>query len=524
MSDQSEYAELTIGPAAIQNYSRLSYTMWNALAEFIDNSTQSRTNYENILDDVLQHEGTTLIVEIDYNPIKREITIKDNSIGMRRDDLINALKIARPTVDSKGRSRYGMGMKTAACWIGSKWRVETCEWGSGEEWCAEVDVDQIEVQDGRIPITRREVSKDEHYTRIVIQNLHRNLQKRTEENIRNYLGSMYQFDLAEDRLKILYRGEEIKQPAEYDFDTDPDGKTMKLAIPPTLIGGKSITGWVGVLRKGGRKFGGFSLFQNKRQIQGYPSAWKPRTIFGGVDDEGANNLVAQRLTGVIELDNAFKVSHTKDAILFEGDEEEEFENFLQSFTKDYRDYAIKRRDVTRQPWAREKLKDLVENLSKEFTTNEMKDAINTSVLPPLETIIASNQKQAESLTEADKIAMITVSPQLRVIVSLRETNEYEPHATLIAGAEAGTMHVIINRLHPYYSSLESTDAVEECVRQYIYDAIAEYQVSKSTARVNPNSVRRLKDTLLRAAILNVENSATAVQDGKVEINVPMGNA
>lgn len=518
---EDDFAELSIGIGAIQNYSRLSYTMWNALAEFIDNSTQSRTNYGSIVEDVFAHEGTTLIVEIDYSPIKREITITDNSIGMDRDTLVNALRIAKPTKDSKGRSRYGMGMKTAACWIGSRWRVETCEWDSGIEWCADVDVAAIEDNDGKIPITRKDVSKDAHYTRITITGLHRNIQKRTDENIRNYLGSMYRYDIADGKLKIVYRGDEIKLPDELNFDTDPEGHPMKMEIPPnTKIGGKLITGWVGVLRKGGRKFGGFSLFQNRRQIQGFPNAFKPRSIFGGVDEEGANNLVAQRLTGVIELDPKFNVSHTKDAILFDGDEEEDFEDFLQKFTDDYRKYAQKRRDPTRQPWAREKFRDIVDSLSKEFESNEIKDAINTSVLPPLETIISNNQKQAEALTEEDKATTIEVSPQLKVIVSIRETSEYEPHAILVAGAEPGTMHVIINRLHPYYPSLESADAVEECIRQYIYDAIAEYQVSKMTAKVDARSVNRYKDNLLRAAILSKENAATAVQDGKVEITVP----
>ena len=46
---------------------------------------------------------------------------------------------------------------------------------------------------------------------------------------------------------------------------------------------------------------------------------RPEVVGGGVDDEGANNLVAQRLTGVLLLDG-FVVSHTKDAVLFEGDE------------------------------------------------------------------------------------------------------------------------------------------------------------------------------------------------------------
>lgn len=138
--------DLTIGPQAIDANSRLSYTMWYAFAEFIDNSTQSRLNYGSIIDDVLRQEGTPLIVQIDHNRMKRELTIEDNSIGMTKDDLIEALRIAQPTKDSRGRSKYGMGMKTAACWIGRKWQIVTCEWSSGEEWTADIDVQGIAYQ------------------------------------------------------------------------------------------------------------------------------------------------------------------------------------------------------------------------------------------------------------------------------------------------------------------------------------------------------------------------------------------
>lgn len=98
---------------------------------------------------------------------------------------------------------------------------------------------------------------------------------------------------------------------------------MKLPFE-TTIGEKSVKGFVGVLKQGagGRKFAGFSLYQNERQIKGFPNAWKP-SRFGGINDEGANNLVSQRLMGIIELDPLFNVSHTKDAVLFSGNEEEE---------------------------------------------------------------------------------------------------------------------------------------------------------------------------------------------------------
>ena len=103
----SAFGELTIGSAAIKNYARMPYTMWFALAEFIDNSTQSRLNYPELVDDALKKEDTPLTVDIKYNVTKRELTVTDNSIGMSKDDLIAALKIANPTKDSRGRSKYG---------------------------------------------------------------------------------------------------------------------------------------------------------------------------------------------------------------------------------------------------------------------------------------------------------------------------------------------------------------------------------------------------------------------------------
>ena len=70
---ETRQADLTIGPSALDAYARLSYTMWYALAEFVDNSTQSRLNYERVIDDVLREEGKPLQIDITYNRITREL-------------------------------------------------------------------------------------------------------------------------------------------------------------------------------------------------------------------------------------------------------------------------------------------------------------------------------------------------------------------------------------------------------------------------------------------------------------------
>ena len=517
MAQIEEETELLVGPKSIDAYSRLSYTMWHALAEFVDNSTQSRFNYPDIIDDVLRAEGQPLTVSIVHNRLSKEIKIEDNSIGMTKDDLKAALRIAQPTKDSKGRSKYGMGMKTAACWIGGKWSVSTCEWGSGEEWTATVDVDAVANHGAKVPLSMRPVDRGAHYTHITISNLRRVIQRRSEETIKTFLSSMYMFDLRPNdqgnvSLKITYNGEEVGPPAESDWDTDPSGVVMRRDLPKFTIDGKTVSGWIGVLRKGGRRFGGFSLFQNRRQIQGFPTAWKPRAIFGGVDDEGANNLVAQRLTGVLEFEG-FTVSHTKDAILFEGDEEDELEKFLVEETKSYADYARSRRRLGPggNRLTREQVRELVEDMRAEFTSSEVKDALSSITLPPIEVITAHNQRQLQLITAEDEIANFEILPDLRVVISMTQTSLYEPYVVFVAGAEANVVHVIINGLHPYYQTLEAKDAISECVQQYIFDAVAEFKTSKLIARVNPDSVRKLKDSLLRARAEQIDNADANVR-------------
>ena len=73
------------------------------------------------------------------------------------------------------------------------------------------------------------------------------------------------------------------------------------------------------------------------------------------------------------------------------------------------------------------------------------------------------------------------------------------------------MHVIINGLHSYYNSLETNEAMHECLRQFVYDAISEYRVSKLKAQINFDSVRTLKNDLLKAQVVRVENLATRAQ-------------
>ena len=116
-----------------------------------------------------------------------------------------------------------------------------------------------------------------------------------------------------------------------------------------------------------------------------------------------------------------------------------------------------------------------------------------------------------TLTPNDEIGRLDILPELKVIVSLKETSPYEPYVVFVPGAQAGVLHVSINGLHPYYQTIEAKDAISECMQQYIFDAVAEFKASQLTTRVYPNSVRNLKNTLLRAQAEQLDNADAEVR-------------
>jgi hypothetical protein len=207
--------------------------------------------------------------------------------------------------------------------------------------------------------------------------------------------------------------------------------------------------------------------------------------------------------GIIQLDARFNVSHTKDAVLCAANEEEELEDYLFELTKNYREFASKRRGE-RDPIKREKFKEMVSDLKSEFVNDELRDVIDTSVLPPLEMIIANNAKQAESVTDEEKVGSWQITTELRVDIWIQDKSENDPYVVRYAGADKGVIHIIVNGIHPYYAARPTVEAIYECIRQYIYDAVAEYRVAQ-LIKLTPDSVRRMKDALLRADASRIEN-------------------
>src|SRR6266508_162126 len=122
-------------------YRHFPYKAWNAVAELVDNSSQSYLDNKDQLDPLLQAAGQPFAVRIDS---ARDIfSVVDNAMGMDLDDLRRAVQLAAPPPDTSGRGEFGMGMKTSCCWLGDSWKIVTKKLGSDTEYTLKVDVPKL---------------------------------------------------------------------------------------------------------------------------------------------------------------------------------------------------------------------------------------------------------------------------------------------------------------------------------------------------------------------------------------------
>ena len=152
--------ELNIRPeASILNvFSRLSYKVWYAIAEFVDNSTQS---YISHMDELQQDDAfEKLIVSMKYDSVENTLTITDNAYGMEINKFKDAILLDSRNAEQRGRNEFGMGLKTAASWFGNVWSVTSTQYGSSNQYSATVDIPRLK-NEGLNSITIQRTVVDE---------------------------------------------------------------------------------------------------------------------------------------------------------------------------------------------------------------------------------------------------------------------------------------------------------------------------------------------------------------------------
>ena len=107
--------DITPDVSLIQKAGAVNYKIPQALAEFPDNS----------IDDRIDGKKVTVEITAGQRDGKKRIVIADDAKGMTKDELSKAMVMAHSKKGHDEIGKFGLGMKTACSFLGSKFTIVT---------------------------------------------------------------------------------------------------------------------------------------------------------------------------------------------------------------------------------------------------------------------------------------------------------------------------------------------------------------------------------------------------------------
>lgn len=256
--DNTIPVDITPDKSLIQKLGLVGYRTEQAIAELLDNSIDAR-----ILD-----KEEKIEVHLDFKD--KWIGVKDNGHGMNKDDLTNAMTIAKGTKADGKLGQFGIGMKSACSALGKKFVIVTSKIDSDKEYRVEYDEKtwlNDESKNWRnFIITEKTLSpKDNwHGTRITVSNLKIPLYPNQVSNFKENFGMRY-FPYLETNQALIQINTVYCKPEKPDV-VEGSKKNIQILLPS----GKTITGYVALLKKRSIKgHYGLNLFRNGRLIKAF---------------------------------------------------------------------------------------------------------------------------------------------------------------------------------------------------------------------------------------------------------------
>lgn len=314
-----ETVDITIGTNMFGRLSDIKNTPSHVLAEFVDNALQSYRENRNVLERI--SIGYQFQVDINFEwAEKKDLTvihIRDNAAGIDGEHFNKAFQLAHTPDISTGLNEFGMGLKTAALWLGENWSLCTSALGETEKRTITFDLNEVIKNNLKIlPIFRKHVERDTHFTEVFITNLTNNAPtQKSLQKIKTELASIYRKSLHSSEMVLRVNGEELSfvEPAVLvaPATKNPSGEAIawRKSIDFTFDKYKA-KGFIGILRDIDATKNGFVLLRRGRVIIGAESDMRyfPKSLCGS-----SGTFRYKRMFGELELEG-FDVAFNKNDI------------------------------------------------------------------------------------------------------------------------------------------------------------------------------------------------------------------
>ena len=504
--------ELNIQPQAgvLGVFSRLNYKPWYAIAEFVDNSTQSFYNNEK---ELLESNIKNVTVKIQYDFEQNILTIIDDAYGMEMSDFARAVKVDSPPESKDGRNEFGMGLKTAASWFGNVWTVESTQFGSKNKYYTEVNIRELrEKQLNTIDIISVDCQPEEHYTIITIKDITKKIDgSRTKGKIIQLLESMYRRDLNSGKVNIWFNDIPLHFDEygclkfrdkvwrkELDFNFDFDGQKHH------------VTGFVGILANGGFGKAGFALFRRGRVVVGGEEQnYKPEIIF-----HQAQSPISHKLFGELDL-NDFPVNQAKDGFVWDDGLEIVFDEALKEQIRDYINIAkMTNKERAKEEEFSEQSSDNVQkqvetfaNAISDSNTSDFSDNIDNNSSTTSDELVQYEEYLKSTNNEDEKIVGTKRNYQININEVVKKnfivewaigTKKYWIKAE--ESENDNEMNVTININHPFFKPYSNNEDFKVVLEKFVISFLVAEERAKSTSDkdgyIRPNTIRHKMNEFL----------------------------
>jgi hypothetical protein len=136
----------------------------------------------------------------------------------------------------------------------------------------------------------------------------------------------------------------------------------------------------------------------------------------------------------------------------------------------------------------------------------MIDQIQILAVPSPDDIRSSNKAIADEIVQGEPDFTAHIGDQLKVSVFVEASMSANDPYVIYETASADSVCIIINQNHPHFQQIEGAEGVANYFRHCIYDGIAEWQAGKRIGKLDPDTVKTIKDGLLRVALKIVEDA------------------
>lgn len=479
----------------LDSYGGLDYAWHQAIGEFVDNSIDSFVRFCKDDDDWQ--------VNITYEQKRMLFRIVDNANGMDKTELDRAIKLAKVPLHDDGISKYGLGMKTAASWMGRHWTITTKKRGERLEWTADVDIEKLKKSGAnKLPFTSKFADESLHYTIVEVKKLRRKIGGRSIGKTKSNIAYLYPIQLTSGKLKIDWGTEtlEYKEP-KFLTEKEVDGSTHTWydRLPQDFnVNGHKIRGAYGILdSKADIPHAGITLYWRDRVIVGgHRSGWQPGEIFG----ESLSDLARQRIWVELHLDCLTPNQQKKGFIWLELTKDD-LVDALKPYLKEAVSYSrnLSRRKGSKPSSGQMKMTDekIKDAMQSEDLGRAMLESLKQGQRSPPE---VSDEAAAEMEKNDPAPLRISVNDGEPDVHIIKDPNSHELQPFMTTKTPKNKLiKLFMNTNHRFFAEFVGDDISRYKLYQHMLIALAlvQFNANKLPKHPGPEQLWQMMDSILK---------------------------